>query len=127
MAESEPYAVDGSITWRNSDNQLHRLDGPAITHPNGDMIWAKNGILHRENGPALDYSNGIKQWWIDGKHHRLDGPATLFPDGNNHWFINDFRVTDKITLWAKERDIDLNNLSDLDKVVIALEWGNFKE
>jgi hypothetical protein len=64
-----------------------------------------------------------------GRFHRLDGPAVIWEaQKNNHkaeWWINDHHVTDLIYEWANERDIDLNNLSDIDKVVIALEWGNY--
>jgi hypothetical protein len=90
------------------------------------MIVVKNehGHLHCIDGPAIEFSNGIKQWWINGNIHRLDGPAFITP-AYDVWYINGFDVDTDIHEWADERDIDLNNLSDLDKAVIALEWGNY--
>jgi hypothetical protein len=35
------------------NGQLHRIDGPAIEHPNGMKAWYKFGRLHRNNGPAF--------------------------------------------------------------------------
>jgi hypothetical protein len=83
------------------------------------------GELHREDGPAIMLSNGHKEWWFNGVLHRLDGPAITW-DGGETWAINGCKVDIEINKWAKERDIDLNNLSDLEKSVIALEWGNYK-
>ena len=66
--------------------------------------------------------------------HRLDGPAVLFSplfvknynlNRDTCWFINDFEVTDEITKWAKENDIDLDNLTDVDKALIKLVWVNY--
>jgi hypothetical protein len=63
-------------------------------------------------------------------YHRLDGPAIMYDqpcEYSNEWWINGYWVDRKIELWALERNIDLDNLSDMDKAVIALEWGNFNE
>jgi hypothetical protein len=56
--------------------------------------------------------------------HRLDGPAFTWGD-YSEWWINGHHVTAKMIKWAKERDIDLNNLTDLDKAVIMMEWSNY--
>jgi hypothetical protein len=61
-----------------------------------------------------------------GEYHRLDGPAVELSARYGYrpqWWINGYLVDNEIHEWAKERDIDLNNLSDLDKAIIALEWG----
>ena len=57
----------GTVRYRNSDDQLHREDGPAYEHPNGSREWWIDGYLHREGGPAVEYADGTRQWWIDGK------------------------------------------------------------
>jgi hypothetical protein len=65
---------------------------------------------------------------VNGRKHCLDAPAVTFDDSigmDDQWWINGHCVTVKLRRWAKERDIDLDNLSDLDKAVIALEWGNY--
>ena len=60
------------------------------------------------------------------KYHRLDGPAIIDRyDGSSNWFINDVEVTGIIKSWAKEKDIDLDNLSDMDKFMIKLVWSDY--
>ena len=89
-------------------------------------IWKnENGKLHREDGPAVIFPDGIQQWYINGNLHRGDDPAIICPDGRQYWYINGHDVTDEIKKWANERDIDLDNLTDMDKMVIKLEWGNY--
>jgi hypothetical protein len=54
--------------WRDKEGRLHRLDGPAVTHADGDRSWYTHGKLHRDDGPALDWpSEGIKQWFKNGE------------------------------------------------------------
>ena len=84
-----------------------------------------NGIVHREDGPAIISDQGLEVWCNNGDYHRLDGPAVIYPSGHMEWYINDFQVTTKIQKWAKERDIDLNNLTEEDKMAIKFEWGNY--
>ena len=53
--------------WRDKKGNLHRLDGPAITHPDGDMSWYKHGVTHREDGPALEWpSENVEAWYKNG-------------------------------------------------------------
>jgi hypothetical protein len=95
----------------------------AIYHPN-------NGLYHCEDGPAF-FGEMTTRWYMNGKMHRLDGPAIVWNeeyDRNfDQWWINGLEVTDEIYEWASERDIDLNNLTEEDKIVIALEWSGYKE
>ena len=147
---SEPTEItkDGTKIWKNENGDRHREDGPAAIYPNGRQHWCINGKLHRENGPAEIYPDGEQHWYINGKRHREDGPATIYPDGTQHWFINGKRhrddgpatiypdgrqycfingydITDEIHKWAKDRDIDLDNLTEIDKMIISFEWGNY--
>jgi len=74
----------GSILWFK-DDLLHREDGPAVEHADGDKEWFFHGKRHREDGPAFEYgekklfANGLAygrgrvimdEWWIDGKFVR---------------------------------------------------------
>jgi hypothetical protein len=73
---------EGTILYFNSNKQLHRDDGPAITIPSGEQHWYKNGKLHRLDGPAsiiplMAGVSGIECWYKNGKLHRLDGPACI--------------------------------------------------
>ena len=61
---------DGTIEYRNADDQRHRADGPALTT-----------------------SGGYQQWWLNGKRHRADGPALTGPDGRQAWCLNGKRMT----------------------------------
>ena len=65
--------------------------------------------------------------------HRIDGPAKIYKDidlssGINslhRWYINGKHVTEQITKWSKENDIDLDNLTDVDKALIKLVWADY--
>ena len=57
----------GNKVWRNKQRQLHRRDGPAFEHANGDKSWFINDKRHREDGPAIERVNGDKFWFINDK------------------------------------------------------------
>ncbi len=89
--------------------------------PDGTQIWYKDGKLHGEDGPAYIHPDGTQRWYKDGELHREDGPAVIYPDGTQIWYINNKDITDDITIWAKDRNIDLNNMSDDDKIILKIE------
>jgi len=98
----------------------------------GTQIWRTNGRVHREDGPAVVYKSGSWRWYINGKLHRLDGPALNGHgvEGNSitirlRWCINNHDVTDKITKWAIENNIDLDNLTEVDKALIKIVWADY--
>ena len=62
----------GTVRYRNSDDQLHREDGPAIEWADGSRFWYRNGKLHREEGPAVEWADGSLQWFLDGKRLSKD-------------------------------------------------------
>ena len=77
---------DGHENWYK-EGELHRLDGPAIKYSNGREEWYKEGKRHRLDGPAIKYSNGgYEEWYKTGVLHRLDGPAAIYPDGEERWY-----------------------------------------
>jgi len=79
---------DGTIEYRNADDQLHRLDGPALRRPDGYQQWWLNGQLHRLDGPAVARLDGYQAWYLNGKCHRADGPAVTASDGYQAWYLN---------------------------------------
>ena len=85
---------NGSKEWYQND-KLHRLDGPAFEHPNGTKSWYQNGKLHRLDGPAIEHPNGDKTWWVENKLHRLDGPAIEWSNGHKEWYINGIKYNKK--------------------------------
>ena len=89
--------VDGGrvIRYYNSDNQLHRINGPAAIYPNGTEFWCQNGEYHRKDGPALNWYNGAKEWYQNDKPHRLDGPAVIWPNGDRFWYIDGIRYPEE--------------------------------
>ena len=60
-----------------------------------------------------------------GLRHRIDGPAIIGRDGINEWHINGYNVDQKIREWATTMNIDLDDLSDGDRGVIVLVWGDY--
>jgi hypothetical protein len=89
------------------------------------VLYDENGQLHNDNGPAIEYWDGGGEWFRHGIRHRLDGPAILKMNGEISWYINGYFATDRLTKWADERNIDLENLTDEDKAIIIMEWSNF--
>ena len=87
--------------------------------------WFLNGIYHREDGPAIEYLDGTKVWFKCGATHRLDGPAIIYHDGRVNWCVNGYSIMDRIENWAHENDIDLNNLTEVDKALIKLVWADY--
>jgi hypothetical protein len=92
------------------------------TESDGSQRWYKDGNLHREDGPAIIYPDGTKRWYKDGKRHREDGPAIIYSDGTQRWYKNG----KDIDIWANDRNIDLNNLSDDDKIILKIEIKMWK-
>ena len=58
------------------NGKLHRTDGPAVEHANGDKYWLLNGKYHREDGPAVEYHDGDKEWWLNDKSYGYDDDFT---------------------------------------------------
>jgi len=82
---------DGNVRYYNKNNQLHRINGPAVIRKDGSKYWYKNGKTHRLDGPALEYSDGDRFWSINGELHRLDGPAVIYqssPNEDKFWYID---------------------------------------
>jgi hypothetical protein len=62
---SERIDIHGSVYYRKEGSN-HRLDGPAVIHPDGVEAWYKEGQLHREDGPAIIDMGGNELWCNDG-------------------------------------------------------------
>ncbi len=95
-------------------------------YSDGSQVWWKDGKIHREDGPAVIWPDGTQRWYKDGKLHREDGPAVIYSYGTKEWYLNGKNVTDDIIIWAKDRNIDLNNLSDDDKIILKIEIKMWK-
>lgn len=86
-------------------------------------LWVcrdKNGKLVCDGGPSVIWNGGSWSFYkLDVGPHRLDGPAL----SNGEWYIRGKRVTEEIHAFAEENSIDLDNLSDENKVMIALRFS----
>lgn len=80
---------DGTIVFvkRVQGKMLrHRVNGPAVKHPDKSVEYYRYDQLHREDGPAkIDPNTGLKEWWIENKRHREDGPAVTGPETEQWW------------------------------------------
>ena len=56
----------GTIRYYNENNELHRVNGPAVIRPDGDLCWYQNDELHRLDGPAVIWDDGTEFWHING-------------------------------------------------------------
>jgi hypothetical protein len=72
------------------------------------------------------YKDGAQVWYLNDKCHREDGPAYIGSDGTQYWYLNGKHITEEVTNWAKERNIDLNNMSDEDKLILKTELKMWK-
>ena len=80
--------------WTNSDDVLHRLDGPALIYSNGYKAWYINGERHRTDGPAVIFPDGSEFWYYNNKKHRIDGPAVELFNGKIEWWYNNEQYYD---------------------------------
>ena len=58
---------NGTVTYRNADDQLHNPNGPAVVWADGSKYHYINGELHNANGPAVVHSNGDKEYCINDR------------------------------------------------------------
>jgi hypothetical protein len=96
----------------------------------GDYISTENkyGWHSFDDKPAIIYKTNSKSknqgslWWYkNNERHREDGPAIIYSDGTQEWYFNDNEITKFVINWANERNIDLNNLSEQDKLILKIE------
>ena len=106
----------GTRWYYNSDNQLHRENGPAVEWACGHKEWWQNGQRHRTDGPAIEWWDGDKSWWQNGQRHRTDGPAIERNNGSMEWYINDKKLTEAEFLAATQPAVEMT-VADIEKLV----------
>jgi hypothetical protein len=79
---------NGTVTYRNADDELHNENGPAVIYADGDKEYYINGQLHNENGPAMVGLDGSKYHYINGYFHNPHGPAIVHTDGSKEYYKN---------------------------------------
>ena len=79
------YEVEDHGTFHCVNGKLHREDGPAEEHINGNKYWFVNDKYHRLDGPAIEYYDGRKLYYIEGKLYltkeEFDKVAYLYNNG----------------------------------------------
>ena len=91
--EVDVFKLSGNyrfIEYRNAEDALHRLDGPAYEGEDGFKSWWRNRQRHRDGDlPAIISANGSKFWYVNGDRHRDGGlPAYEGADGSKEWYVN---------------------------------------
>ena len=89
--------------YYDGNDEKHRLDGPAVTKPDGSTFWYLNGNPHRDNNlPSHEWANGTKHWNINGLQHRTDGgPTEVIPREDNKNIISTTIYHNKGKMWRK--------------------------
>lgn len=94
--------------------------------------WWQFGKFHRESGPAdIFTTNSYSQhcWYINGNRHRYDGPAyikkSIIYGKTEFWalFGQQIKQSD-YKKWCEDSGISLYNLTEYDKMLIRMKWGN---
>ena len=98
-----PHKIHYGCQEWYKDDMLHRECGPAAIFENGHTEWYKNDKLHREDGPAIVYANGYTQWWYDNKH-----------------------ISNQLTKWTDQCHIDLDNMSNSEKLLLKIFLSSFE-
>jgi hypothetical protein len=83
----------------------------------GCKRWWLNDDLHRVDGPAVEYADGHKSWWINNKYHRADGPAVVYADGHKSWWLNGENY--KFDRWLEANTY----ISEEEKLMLKLTYG----
>ena len=54
----------------------------------GSKWWYSDEQRHRLNGPASISERGYCSYWVNNQRHRTDGPAFIGSDGSVAYWIN---------------------------------------
>lgn len=136
------YLPHGNIqyTWYHYGD-YHREGGPAIYDKKKTCErWYHHGELHRNDGPSFtqwvppkdDHGRDVDiyvkyEYHKRGELHRLDGPSTIWSNGEVDYHLMGFCIDNDFIQWMKDRNMDLTNLSEEDKMIIYLEWPEISE
>lgn len=63
MMHSNVTVIDG-VKIYTMLGRIHRIDGPAVEHPNGKKVWKRHGETHRLDGPAIEHADGSVEYWV---------------------------------------------------------------
>lgn len=82
--------------YRNTEGQLHRLDGPALVDMqcgSHRQLWYENGIRRKaviDTPPGNLTKPGTTTWLYDenGLLHNDEGPAITWSDGTQSFFVH---------------------------------------
>ena len=75
---NEYYHDDGS----NRNHYLHNENGPAYISDSGNKFYYIEDQLHRIDQPAIEYADGGYKFYYKGVLHRDNGPAVVMKNYN---------------------------------------------
>ena len=97
---------NGTVTYRNADDERHNPHGPAIVYVDGHKEYWINDKLHNPHGPAVISANGCKVHYINGKLHNPKGPAIVYANGDKEYYINGEELSEaEFTAWQTQQAV----------------------
>ena len=114
------HRVDGpAMEWNNGnykwyqEGKLHRVGGPAVVTDRYEG-WYQNNELHRDDGPAVDDKTYGKSWYQNGLLHREDGPAVERINGQNQYWIHGKLLTkEEFNNRNKVKELTIGQIEEL--------------
>jgi len=105
-------------------------------HGLGQVRISDNDILEIFHDAAVYYKvslttnyGGSSSKAYRRMRHRIDGPAYIpkyidikSREAKNRWFHNGEDITDLISIWTTLNEIDLDNLTDTDRLLIRVQF-----
>lgn len=136
----------GTQLWYK-DDELHRVDGPAVIYTDGDIGWFIDGVGIRSSqlyqqlaglsdedmlslilkygsptkeNPEYDEYTNAQFWYNDySKLHRTDGPAAIYSSSIKFWYINGVKIT------SADEYQQLTSLTDDQMSALITEYDGF--
>ena len=90
-------------------------------------IYDKNPVssnykMKIEDGVKHIISVGHFIFFENGNRHSVDHPTVIKEDGGWSWWLYGENKTHAIEQWAIQQQIDLTNMTDVDKVLFRITW-----
>lgn len=73
---------------QTADAVFELLSLRCVTSSGGTEYRNHDNLLHRVYGPAVIRDDGCEFWFFEGKQHRIGGAAARFPDGSLKYYLH---------------------------------------
>ena len=79
-------------------------------------------MIYRQIQQHIEMKNIKYIWWKNDNRHRNDGPAYINEEYKIYaWSIKNKDITNEITKWVKDNEIDWRNMSLVEQIMLKLE------